>query len=237
MSLLSIGLVTLACSPGSGPGGDGPGRDGPDGGPGDADGGWSSDFPDGSVEHYLMPEVAHSGFDGTSTYEVPVYTTLEEAVFEIDDTAVATVEPLVLPPELEDVLGSFGKSWAMITTQQAGTTTFTATAGDVTLEASLIVLAYDPAVVAVGSQRYNDPASPNDTDRIACHSCHGQPDGVDHTPLALAYFEDAEILQMVRDGMYPDGGEVNGGNHKWNFTAEEAAGIVPYLRSLQPRGF
>jgi hypothetical protein len=45
------------------------------------------------------------------------------------------------------------------------------------------------------------------------------------------------MLQIISDGTYPEGGEVNGGNHHWNLTTAEAAGIVPYLRSLQPRGF
>jgi hypothetical protein len=98
-------------------------------------------------------------------------------------------------------------------------------------------VAYDPADVAVGDARYNDPANPNDTTRIACQECHGGAEGVDHTPLATSWRDDAEMLQIISDGTYPEGGEVNGGNHHWNLTTAEAAGIVPYLRSLQPRGF
>lgn len=231
IELLSLALVWLACSPGEGPD-PGAGADG-----GQATGDAGREELDAAPEHHLMPEVAHTGFDGSNTYEVPVYTTLEEAVFALDDDAIATIEPVELPPDLEEVLGAFGKSWAMITTRQAGTTSFSATAGDIRLEATLEVLAYDPDDVAVGAQRYNDPANPNATTRIACQDCHGGPDGVDHTPLATSYFTDADLLQIIADGLYPEGGEVNGGNHHWDLTAAEAAGIVPYLRSLHPRGF
>jgi hypothetical protein len=229
IALLSLAVLSAACSPDSAPG------RGADGGQVDADAG--RDALDAAPEHHLMPEVAHSGFDGTNSYQVPVYSTLEDAVFDIDDDAIAAIEPVDLPPDLEEVLGTFGKSWAMITTSQAGTASFSATAGEIRLEATLEVLAYDPDDVAVGSERYNDPVNPNDTTRIACQDCHGGPDGVDHTPLAAAYFEDSEMLQIIADGVYPEGGEVNGGNHHWNLTEAEAAGIVPYLRSLQPRGF
>jgi hypothetical protein len=231
IAILSLALLWLACSPDSAPDG-GPGADG-----GQAAGDARGETLDAAPDHHLMPEVAHTGFDGTNTYEVPVYTTLEDAVFAIDDDAIAAIEPVELPPELEDVLGTFGKSWAMITTRQAGTATFSAAAGDIRLEATLEVLAYQPDDVAAGAQRYNDPANPNATTRIACQECHGGPDGVDHTPLATSYFTDADLLQIIGDGVYPEGGEVNGGNHHWNLTAAEAAGIVPYLRSLHPRGF
>lgn len=236
IALLLLAPLALACSPdsagdGGGGGADGGGQGGGDGGPDDGD------QADAAPDHNLMPEVAHTGFDGTNTYKVPVYTTLEEATFAIDDEGIASIEPVELSPELEDVLGSFGKSWAMITTRGAGTTSFSASAGGVELTATVEVLAYDAAEVAVGDQRYNDPSAANDTDRIACRDCHGGPEGVDHTPLATSYFEDAELLAIIADATYPGGGMVNGGNHSWDLTAGEAAGIVPYLRSLQPRGF
>jgi mono/diheme cytochrome c family protein len=229
--LVALGLALAACGSDSGsPGGDG------DGGPGGGDGG-GEPADAAPIEHTLMPAVAHSGFDGVSSYKVPVYTTLEDAAWDIGDQAVATIESVELPPDLEPVLGTFGKSWAMITTASAGTTTFYASADGVDLEASLVVLAYDDAVVAVGDQRYNTPENPNDTDRIACQDCHGAEGGVDHTPLAMAYRDDAELLQIISESEYPEGGMVLDGEHAWNLTEAEADGIVPYLRSLQPRGF
>jgi len=232
-SILLLGLGALAAACG---GDDDQGMPGGDGGAA-SDGGGQVDHPDAAVVHTIMPMVAHSGFDGTNTYKVPVYTTIEDATFAIVDSAVADIAPATPSPELEDALGSFAKSWAMITTTGPGTTMLSASAGDDQAEATLIVAAYEAADVAVGEQRYNDPANPNDVDRIACMTCHGGPEGVDHTPLALSYYEDAGILQIAADGTYPEGGDVNGGNHTWNFTAAEAAGIVPYLRSLEPRGF
>ena len=229
-TLVAVGLgVTLAaCGGDSGSsGGDG------DGGPG-GDATAADAMP---VEHALMPAVAHTGYDGVNTYKVPVYTTLEDAAWDIADTDVATIESVELPPDLEPVLGTFGKSWAMITTAAAGNTTFYASAGGVDLEASLVVQAYDAAVVAVGDQRYNTPENPNDTDRIACQECHGAADGVDHTPLAVSYRDDTDMLQIIADSEYPEGGMVLDGEHAWNLTEPEADGIVPYLRSLEPRGF
>lgn len=229
--VLALGLaLAAACGSDSGRDGDGDG----DGGPDDGDGAPADALP---IEHALMPAVAHTGFDGVNTYKVPVYTTLEDATWDIADEAVATIEPTELPPDLEPILGTFGKSWAMITTVSSGATTFYASAGGVDLEASLDVQAYDPAVVAVGDQRYLAPENPNDTDRIACQDCHGDEQGVDHTPLAVSYRTDSEILQIIADSMYPEGGLVLDGAHAWNLTDAEADGIVPYLRSLQPRGF
>ncbi len=230
--ILLLGVLAAACG-----GDDGSGTPGDGDGGAATDGGGDIDYPDAAVVHVIMPMVAHSGFDGTNTYQVPVYTTIEDATFAIVDGAVGDIAPATPSPELEDALGSFAKSWAMITTTGPGTTMLSASAGDDQAEASLIVAAYDAADVAVGSQRYNDPANPNDVDRIACMTCHGGPEGVDHTPLALSYYEDAGILEIATEGTYPEGGEVNGGNHTWNFTAAEADGIVPYLRSLEPRGF
>jgi mono/diheme cytochrome c family protein len=227
IALFCFGLLAFGCSPDGGVSAGGP------------DAGEVSDDPEDPQDpedHYLMPSVAYSGFDGSSTFKVPVYTTLEDAVFEIEDGAVAEVEPVVLPPDLEEVLGSFGRSWAMIITQQPGTTAFFATAGGVELEATLVVAQYDPDDVAIGAERYNEPVDAGQPGRIACQNCHGGPGGVDHTPLAMAYFEDHEILQVIVEGAYPDGGEVNDGNHIWDLTEAEAAGIVPYLRSLQPQG-
>lgn len=229
IAVACLGLLPFACS--SDPGSVDPDDGGPDG---DGDGATPADaIP---IDHALMPTVAHSGFDGTNTYKVPVYTTLEDAVFAIDDGSLATIEPVELPPELEK-LGTFGKSWAMITTLDDGSTTFTASADGIDLEATLAVLPYDAAVVADGDERYNNPVNANETTRIACQDCHGAPGGVDHTPLAMSYRNDADLLTIIADGMYPEGGEVNGGDHVWDLTEAEAAGIVPYLRSLEPRGF
>ncbi len=231
-SYLVVGLALAVAGCGSDSGSsDGDGDGGPDEG---GDGAVADAAP---IEHALMPAVAHTGFDGVNTYKVPVYTTLEDATWDIADEAVATIESVELPPDLEPVLGTFGKSWAMMTTGSAGDTTFYASAGGIDLEASLVVLTYDSAVVAVGDQRYNAPENANDTDRIACQDCHGDEQGVDHTPLAVSYRTDGELLQIITESMYPEGGLVLDGDHAWNLTEGEAAGIVPYLRSLQPRGF
>ena len=49
-------------------------------------------------------------------------------------------------------------------------------------------------------------------------------------------YSDIEILNVIRTGAYYDG-EMLAIEHSWNLTEQEAAGIVPYLRSLPPRDF
>ena len=225
--LLLASTVTLsglvACgSPGGGaePGDDDPGTDEP------------LPVPDPS-EDYVFPDTVHSGFDGTSTFKVPLSTNLTEAVtWEVEDPSILDVTTVGAPPEYAD----FGETWAMVTTKKAGSTKVTAVSGTRKASATVVVEAYDSTAVAAGAARYttDDPAGGQ---RVACISCHGLANGVDHSPLQMAYYADDEILSAITTGMYPDGYTLRGVNHAWDVTDAERAGIVPYLRSLVPRGF
>lgn len=215
----------------------------------DAGGGGGADAAGGGGEgpvqppdpgfDYVFPFVAYTGYDGTNTYKVPFSTNLTENVtWEVADPTIASIVSVPAP----EIYAEFGESWAMITTLKAGTTTVTAVSGATRVDAELIVAEYDPAVVAAGEVRYTAPANPEGAQRTACASCHAQANGVDHSPLELAFFQDADILSAITTGMYPateeyDGYVLQGVNHMWNLDAAEQAGIVPYLRALAPRGF
>ncbi len=223
------------------------------------DGGGSPDGggqPDGNPEAAVVfPPLIHTGYDGTDNFLVPVSTDLSNQVegqvsWASDDPSVATVESVETPAGYPATRGV----WAMITSAGSGQTTVSATIGAYTVSAEVLVAAYDSAQVSAGDTRYHTDEA---DDRRACASCHEAAGGADHTPTEMAFHDDAALLVVITEGHYPDecltdegdpcscgsgGCEVVPGyvlsiDHTWNLTETEAAGIVPYLRSLAPRGF
>ena len=86
------------------------------------------------------------------------------------------------------------------------------------------------------------------TDRVACTTCHGPTANgpyktVSHTPEQIGGFSDAQLM-MIFNGIWPTSGNafdpaiIDKGTwqriHKWNMTADEAAGVIIYLRALTP---
>ena len=235
--------LAVACTSGGdgGDGGDdsdGPGR--PDGNPGAA---------------VVFPPVVHTGHDGAHEFRVPVSTDLSnqvegEASWESDDPAVATIEPIATPDGYPATRGV----WAMLTAAGSGTTSISATIGAYSVSAEVLVAAYTSEQVSAGETRYHTDGA---DDRRACASCHEAAGGADHTPTEMAFHDDASLLVVITEGHYPDecrtdegepcscgsgGCEVVPGyvlsvDHTWDLSESEAAGIVPYLRSLPPRGF
>ena len=225
---------------------------GGDGG-GDPDGGGR---PDGNPEAAVVfPAVVHTGHDGAHPFRVPVSTDLSNQVEGEDtwttgDPSIATVEPVATPAGHPAARGV----WAMLTAAGAGETTVSATIAGYTVTAEVLVAAYSSDQVAAGDARYHTEGA---DDRRACASCHEAEGGADHTPTEMAYHDDAALLVVVTEGHYPDQcltdegepcscgsggcelvpGYVLSVDHSWNLTESEAAGIVPYLRSLAPRGF
>jgi cytochrome c553 len=117
------------------------------------------------------------------------------------------------------------------------------TSGTTTLTSKLVVKGYSDADVAAGKARY-ETGGP-EPDRVACASCHAKPDGVDHSPLKMAGFDDAVILGVIQEATYPPSttgravasdyapkGPLELPTHKWNLTDQEKAGILAHLRSL-----
>ena len=197
----------------------------------------SSPGADAGPTAYLFPEVIHTGYDGQHVFQVPVGTNLEgDVTWEVVDDPLATIEPTTAPVSLQGVAAT----WVMITTAAAGSTRIIARKGDVSAEAMLIIASYATADVDLGDMRYNAPANPG-PGREACASCHVEPGGsatdVDHSPVSMALYADDEILSAITTSMYPDGYIVDGGNHVQMLTTDERRGIVPFMRSLPPRGF
>ena len=237
------GLLTLsvACTTGG------------DGGGGDPDGG---SRPDGNPEAAtIFPPVVHTGFDGVHQFRVPVSTDLSnqiegEVAWATGDPSIATVEPVDTPAGVPPTRGV----WAMTTTTGTGQTTVSATIGAYTVSSPIEVATYTSEQVMAGDTRYHTNGG---EDRDACASCHQASGGADHTPTEMAFHDDAALLIVITEGHYPDQcltdegdpcacdstgcslvpGYVLSLDHTWNLTEDEAAGIVPYLRSLPPRGF
>jgi hypothetical protein len=85
--------------------------------------------------------------------------------------------------------------------------------------------------------------------RVACTNCHGPTANgpyktVAHTPQQIGGFNDQQ-LEGIFNGIWPTGSgtpfdasivsqTVWEGFHKWDMTADEAAGVIIYLRALTP---
>lgn len=240
---LLYGLLALAVACSSGGGDDGDGGDGGDGSHADGN-------PDLAT---VFPPVVHTGYDGAHQFQVPVSTDLVNQVdgevsWSSGDSSIATVESVATPAGYPATRGV----WAMITAAGAGQTTVSATIGSHTVSAEVEVAAYTSEQVMAGDTRYH-----TDGAEQSCASCHQAADGVDHTPTEMAFHDDAALLVVITQGHYPDQclsdegdpctcdsegcslvpGYVLSVDHTWTLTESEADGIVPYLRSLPPRGF
>jgi hypothetical protein len=196
----------------------------------------------------------HTGFDGTSVFDVPIAAAVEgenskyEVVvepantakikFSIGDTAIATGKFIPTPKSSTlEVYGLTRYKFGLITPKAAGTTTLTATDGTRTATAEIVITNYTPEQLALGKTRYNAPTKPSEL-RKPCTSCHGTDNAPSHDPFLQAGYSDEEILDIVTKGFRisaADGKQqplkVPGG-HMWNLTAGERIGVPGYLRSL-----
>jgi hypothetical protein len=121
-----------------------------------------------------------------------------------------------------------------LTTVKAGSTMAKASYGTKELPLAVEIAAYTPAQVTAGRQRYN-AAVAGATPSPACATCHRQATGVDHSPYYMAQFSDAALLSTIETGVNSDDGYKTQAPHVMTFTsATDKAGIVPYLRSLDP---
>lgn len=200
-------------------------------------GGGGDPGPDAAPPAYVFPDILHTGHDGTHVFQVPAGTNLEgDVTWEVVDDPLADVAPTTAPASLQGV----ASTWVMVTTAGSGTTRLIAREGDSHGEAMLIIASYAAADVNLGEQRYQTPANPG-PGREACASCHvmagGAATDVDHSPVSMTLYTDDEILSAITTSMYPDGLIIDSGNHVHNLTTDERRGIVPYMRSLPPKGF
>lgn len=184
----------------------------------------------GDPDVYLLPNPAHSGFDGANQFRVPMISSLDGGTWSVRDPGIATVAPATAPPEL----GS-SDAWALVTFTGSGTTEVVWTLGDRAASATLMATSYLASDTALGDVRYHDPADPGPT-RVACASCHESADGPDHSPLTASVYGDDDLLAIITTGRFPDNLTLSV-QHRWDLTSEERVGIAAYLRSLPPRGF
>src|SRR5688572_11787574 len=143
----------------------------------------------------LFPSVAHSGHNSQGSFRVLFATSAPNPQWSVGDASIATIAPANAPRGTEK--GVRDLTYALATMTKAGETTVTVRSGDTTLTSKLIVKAYSDADVAAGKARYETGGpEPN---RQACASCHAKPDGVDHSPLKMAGFDDAVILGVIQE--------------------------------------
>lgn len=202
-----------------------------------------SDDVDGDTNyaHGLFPSVAHSGHNAGGSFRVLFATSAPNPQWSVGDSSIATIAPAGAPKGTEK--GVRDLSYALATMTKAGETTVTVRSGATTLTSKLVVKAYSDADVGAGKARYETGGpEPN---RVACASCHAKPDGVDHSPLKMAGFDDAVILGVIQDATYPPSttgravasdyapkGPLEFKEHKWNLTDQEKVGVLAHLRSL-----
>jgi hypothetical protein len=197
---------------------------------------------DGDVKSYgLFPPVAHSGHNPQGSFRVLFATSAPNPQWSVGDSSIATIAPASAPKGTEK--GVRDLSYALATMTKAGETTVTVRSGETTLTSKLVVKAYSDADVAAGRARYETGGpEPN---RQPCASCHAKPDGVDHSPLKMAGFDDGVILGVIQEATYPPSttgravasdyapkGPLSLTTHKWNLTDQEKVGILAHLRSL-----
>jgi hypothetical protein len=187
--------------------------------------------PHGGDEPFVFPPIGYTGTDGMTSFRVPFSTNLKDVTWSVGDPLVAEIRTANAPP----TYSAFGDSWGLVDVLGPGTTTITATSGDKSATAMLVVTQYTAAQVSAGRTRYYEPADPGGA-RQACNDCHGGVQGADHSPLEMAFFPDDQVLEAIVDGKYDDGYVLQGVDHRWNLTDEERTAIVPFLRSLAPTG-
>lgn len=189
----------------------------------------------------LFPQVAHSGFNDKATFRLLFVTSAKDPKWSVADGSIATIAPSAPPKTASKAPRDL--SYALATITKAGETTVTMTAGDTKLTSRLVVKAYSDADVAAGKARY-ETGGP-EAARVACASCHAKPDGVDHSPLKMAGFDDATILGVIQEATYPPSetgravvsdyapkGPLSFAGHKWDLTDAEKVGVLAHLRSL-----
>lgn len=200
------------------------------------------DDVDGDVKSYgLFPSVAHSGHNAQGSFRVLFATSAPNPQWSVADSSIATIAPASAPKGAEK--GVRDLSYALATMTKPGETTVNVRSGETTLTSKLVVKAYSDADVAAGKARYE--TGPADGDRRPCASCHAKPDGVDHSPLKMAGFDDDVILGVIQNATYPPSttgravasdyapkGPLEFKEHKWNLTDQEKAGVLAHLRSL-----
>ncbi|WP_141734000.1 hypothetical protein [Oligoflexus tunisiensis] len=144
----------------------------------------------------------------------------------VPDPAFFTVNPVEVLP---------GWNVLELTSLKAGSSVVKMKYGAEEISLAATISAYTSAQVAAGKQRYNT-AVEGATPSPSCITCHGGGDGRSHGAFSL--YSDAGQLAFIETGVNSDDDYETEAPHKMTFaSADGKAGIVPYLRSLDPKSF
>ncbi len=184
------------------------------------------------VELQVMPFASYSGYDGKHSFKVPVavYGAGSDLVLTSSDPAAVNITKMKLTTP-----GNDQGTWFFAETQKAGTITLTASSKGKTANTTLHVQSYDAAAYDLGKARYMNGS--DDGKDPACTKCHdAQNGGIDHSPATMAGDQDPDVQAIITTGIVSEH-PITSVVHKWTATGPELAGLVSYLRSLEPNGF
>lgn len=120
-----------------------------------------------------------------------------------------------------------------LTFKKAGSTVITGDINGTVLKIPFAIKEYSKAQLDLGKARY-------DKIEDSCARCHEGPEAtrgayLKHSSDFLAFFTDAQLIEMFKNSNNPDGGPFLGGLHVNAFAdATEEEGVVAYLRSMLP---
>lgn len=190
----------------------------------------------GLGELRFSPASTYSGYDGQHTFKVPiaVYDYGADLTVSVVDPSTATVTPVKLKnPVNQDGLTDNG-AYFMVTVLKAGTVNLKATTGGKSVTTKITVADYPATQWTTGQTRYNSGGSGDPP----CTDCHVNGQAIDHSPASLASATDEAVGTVITTGISTAGFPIMADKgHKWTVTDEERAGLVAYLRGLEPRGF
>ena len=188
----------------------------------------------------FSPDHVYTGNDGSHTFQVPV------AVYDFDgdlsvtasDTAALTLAKTTLTNPTVDGVTDNGQYY-LVTANEPGEYTLTATSKGRTATVAISVTAYDSARYDAGKTRYEQTGTGADR---PCTTCHAGAGAIDHSPAALAVATDQEVGIIITTGVKPGPSVIRIPSepttpHKWNVTDAQKDGLITYLRGLSPKGF
>lgn len=188
------------------------------------------DAPD--VELQVMPFASYSGYDGTHSFKVPiaVYGAGTDLTLTASDPSAVNITKVKLTNP-----GNDQGTWFFAETKKAGSVTLTASSKGKTADTTLTVKSYDSSAYDAGKMRYMNGS--DDGKDPACTKCHDAANGgIDHSPAAMASDQDPDVQAIITTGIVNEH-PITAVVHKWSATSPELAGLVVYLRALEPNGF
>jgi hypothetical protein len=195
----------------------------------------------------------YSAYDGVHTFKIPVV---------VDNVDPTTVVWKASDPSAVNLAYDATLQGEMIETRKAGKVTITATAGGQSGSSTLTITQASPADWEIGNMRYNNgvvltnlpvgAARPDGGSDFSCTNCHGDTASgatnqfrtVAHTPEQTGGFSDEDLIGIFTMGKVPAGAYFDPSVvsyqqwqsfHVWRMTAEEAKGVIVYLRALTPQ--